>query len=250
MTALQFHPGGYRDEPDSRDRRFVPKLERLPRRADLSQFCGKVYQQYRIQSCSANALAAAMTLIANQLDEPIAPPSRLFMYYNARALSNVQRKDCGTTIRVAIKALVRHGACPERQWPYRKDAVTTRPLRACYGDAQIRPIRYHRIAQELDLLRAALAQGTAFVFGIQAYGEPFTQAVRTAYLRLPRKTDTLFGGHALIAVGYDSVKKTFIARNSLGSAFAKNGFFSIPDAYFTDPELTYDFWTIGGKTGW
>jgi C1A family cysteine protease len=250
MAALQFHPGGYRDEPDARDRRFVPKLERLPQRADLSQFCGKVYQQYRIQSCSANALASAMTLIANQLDEAIAPPSRLFMYYNARALSNAQRKDCGTTIRLAIKALARQGACPERQWPYRKDAVTLRPLRACYADAQIRPIRYHRIAQELDLLHAALAQGSAFVFGIQAYGDTFTQAARTAYLRLPRKTDTPLGGHALIAVGYDATKKTFIARNSLGSAFAKNGFFSIPDAYFTNPELTYDFWTIGGKTGW
>jgi C1A family cysteine protease len=250
MAALQFHPGGYRDKPDSRDRRFVPKVERLSRRADLSQFCGKVYQQYRIQSCSANALASAMTLIGNQLDERIPPPSRLFMYYNARALSNVQREDCGTTLRVAIKALARQGACPERQWPYRKDAVTVRPARACYGDAQIYPIRYHRIAQELDLLHAALAQGSAFVFGIQAYIEPFTQAARTAYLRLPRKADTLCGGHALIAVGYDSVKKTFVARNSLGSAFANDGFFSIPDGYFTDPELTYDFWTIGGKTGW
>jgi hypothetical protein len=33
-------------------------------------------------------------------------------------------------------------------------------------------------------------------------------------------------------------------------AFGKNGFFTIPDAYLTNPELTYDFWTIGGKTGW
>jgi len=250
MAALQFHPGSHRDEHDSRDRRFVPKLGKLARRADLSRFCGKVYQQYRIQSCSANALASALTVIANQLEQPMSPPSRLFMYYNARALADAQRQDCGTTIRTAIKALARYGACPERQWPYRKGKVTVRPLRACYHDAQFWPIRYHRIAQELDLLRAALAQGQAFVFGIQAYGEPFTQAARSAHLRLPKKGDTLVGGHAVIAVGYDSAKKTFTARNSLGRAFGKNGFFTIPDAYFTNPELTYDFWTIGGKTGW
>jgi len=93
MAALQFHPGSHRDEHDSRDRRFVPKLGKLARRADLSRFCGKVYQQYRIQSCSANALASALTVIANQLEQPMSPPSRLFMYYNARALADAQRHD-------------------------------------------------------------------------------------------------------------------------------------------------------------
>ncbi|HUN28990.1 MAG TPA: C1 family peptidase [Alphaproteobacteria bacterium] len=250
MAALQFHPGAYRDEHDSRDRHFVPRLDPLPRRADLSRFCGKVYQQYRTQSCSANALAAALTVYANQHDLRMPAPSRLFMYYNARALTQTQGKDSGTTIRTAIKAAVRYGACPERQWPFLKSKITVRPLRACYHDAARPQIRYVRIAQDLDHLRAALAQGHAFVFGIQAYGEPFTQAAASGRLRLPRKSDTFVGGHALIALGYDRAKKTFLARNSLGRGFANDGFFAIPDAYFTDPQLTYDFWAIGGKTGW
>ena len=249
MTRLNFHPGGCRDEYDSRDRRFAPALARLPRRVDLSRYCGPAYQQYRTQSCSANALASALVVLANQLDLAFALPSRLFIYYNARLLKGQQRKDSGTTIRTALKALVRYGAPPEAQWPFRKRRITLRPPRACYRDNELFPIVYHRVRQRLDHLHAVLAQAHAFVFGIEAYGEPFTQAATTAYLRLPRKTDTLFGGHALIAVGYDRDKQAFLARNSLGAGYAHDGFFWIPDAYFTNPKLTYDFWFIGGSTG-
>jgi C1A family cysteine protease len=249
MATLNFHPGGYRDVHDRRDRRFVPSIKHLPAKADLSRFCGAVYNQYRTQSCSANALASAITLDANQRHVPLAPPSRLFMYYNARARTNTQGTDSGTTIRNAIKALARGGACAERQWPFLKRDITKRPIKPCYRDAEVFPIAYHRISQQLDDLRAALAQGHAFIFGIQAYGEPFTAAAKSGTLRLPKKSDTLYGGHALIAVGYDSAKNRFLARNSLGRDYARDGFFWIPDAYFTNAELTYDFWVVGGLGG-
>lgn len=249
MATLNFHPGGYRDAHDKRDRHFAPSIKHLPPRADLSRYCGIVYNQYRTQSCSANALASALTLDANQQDEELAPPSRLFMYYNARVLTNTQAADSGTTIRNALKAYAHDGSCPEKQWPFLKRDITKRPTKACYTKAEVQPVSYHRIRQHIDDLRAALAQGHAFIFGIQAYGQPFTEAAKSGRLRLPRKTDTLCGGHALIAVGYDSAKNSFLARNSLGRMYARDGFFWIPDAYFTNAELTYDFWTVGGKTG-
>jgi len=249
MATLNFHPGGYRDARDPRDRHFAPSIKWLPPRADLSRFCGPVYNQRRTQSCAANALASALTLEARQRDEAFAPPSRLFIYYNARAREHREATDSGTTIRNAIKAYARLGACPERLWPFRKSDITKRPPKACYRDAAIVPIAYHRVHQKLADLRAALAQGHAFVFGIQAYIEPMTAAATSGHLRLPKKSDRLCGGHALIAVGYDSAKKRFLARNSVGPDYARDGFFWIPDAYFTDAELTYDFWIVGGKTG-
>ena len=105
MATLNFHPGGYRDVHDKRDRRFAASIKHLPPKADLSRFCGAVYSQYRTQTCSANALASALTLDANQRDEELAPPSRLFMYYNARPLTNTQATDSGTTIRNVLKPL-------------------------------------------------------------------------------------------------------------------------------------------------
>jgi C1A family cysteine protease len=249
MAILNFHPGGRPDARDKRDRRFSSHLKHLPARADLSRFCGPVYNQYRTQSCSANALAAALVLLGNQQRDAIVPPSRLFIYYNTRALSGTQATDSGGTIRDAIKAYARQGACAERQWPFRKRDIAVAPRRACYRDAHVRAISYHRIAQKLDQLRAALAEGHAFIFGIQAYVQPFTEAAKSRRLRLPRESDTLCGGHALLAVGYDTAKKAFLARNSLGASFARNGFFWIPDAYFTNTKLTYDFWVVGGSTG-
>jgi C1A family cysteine protease len=249
MATLNFHPGGYRDAHDQRDLRFSPSIGHVPPKVDLSRFCGAAYDQYRTQSCSANALASALTLDANQRDVPLAPPSRLFMYYNARAQTNSQATDSGTTIRNAIKAYAREGACAERQWPFVKRDITKRPMKACYRDAGALPVAYYRIQQRVDDLRAALAQGRAFIFGIAAYGQPFTEAAKSGTLRLPKKTDTLCGGHALIAVGYDTAKKRFLARNSLGRNYARDGFFWIPDTYFRDPELTYDFWVVGGVGG-
>jgi C1A family cysteine protease len=250
MASLKFHPGAHRDEPDRRDKHFRPAPARVPRSADLSHFCGKAYQQFHTLSCSANALAGAMTLLANQRDVDLDPPSRLFLYYNARSFAHQTGEDAGATIRNAIKALARYGTVPERLWPFLKADITVKPPRACYTKARVLPLRYARIAQRVMHMRASIAQGNPFLFGIQAYVQPFTEAATSGKLRLPRRSDTLCGGHALFAVGYDASRKAFLARNSLGSGFARDGFFWIPDAYFTDPELTYDYWSLGGSSGW
>lgn len=241
---IELHPGTRPDEPDARDRRFRPVIGRLPRAVDLSSDCGPVFQQRMIHSCSANAIATALMLIANRAGDPIAVPSRLFMYYNARAAAGDQRRDNGTTIRTAIKAVARYGACPERQWPYRVKDVLKKPPRACYDRADVRTILYHRMPRNLDVLRTCLAQGDPFVFGISAYERAFTRAARTRLLELPETGDVLCGGHALAVVGYDRYKRVFLARNSLGANYGRDGFFWIDERYFAEPKLSYDFWRI------
>lgn len=242
--SITLHPGTRPDRPDRRDRRFRPTITRLPARVDLSRDCGPVFIQRRIFSCSANALASALMLIANRAGRPIRRPSRLFMYYNARALLGEAGKDAGTTVRCAIKALARFGACAETQWPYVVRDVLRKPSRACYDRSDVRAISYERITRDIDHLHACLAGGDPFVFGIQAYMQPFSKAAKTAFLELPRSTDTLCGGHALVAVGYDRKKKAVLARNSLGASFGRDGFFWIDQRYFADPDLSYDFWRI------
>ncbi|HTU70895.1 MAG TPA: C1 family peptidase [Candidatus Baltobacteraceae bacterium] len=244
MAGVKFHPGSRRDEPDARDRRFRPSIARLPRAVDLSAWCGEVYQQRHIQSCSANALASTFTLIANRDRRPIPGPSRLFMYFNARKAKRQQQTDCGTTLRTAIKAAARFGACPERMWRYLDANVLATPPHPCYAHAHVRPASYRRIARNLDDLYAALAQRNPFVFGVEAYVETFSEAAHTGVLRLPRPSDRPITGHALICVGYDRAKKRFLARNSLGKRFADDGFFWIPEAYFIDRSLTFDFWIV------
>lgn len=242
--GIMLHPGTRPDRPDPRDRHFRPSLSRLPAHVDLSRYCGPVFTQRRILSCSANALASALMLIRNRAGTPIKRPSRLFMYYNSRALLGQARRDAGTTIRSAIKALARYGACTETLWPYVIGNVLRKPSRACYDRSDVRTIVYERIRRDIDHLHACLAQGDPFVFGIQAYVQPFTAAKDSAFLRLPAKGSTLCGGHALVAVGYDRKKKAVLARNSLGPSYGRDGFFWVDQRYFTDPDLSYDFWRI------
>ena len=54
-------------------------------------------------------------------------PSRLFIYYNERALEGPSPTDSGAMLRDGIKAVAAQGACPETMWPYVEDKFADRP---------------------------------------------------------------------------------------------------------------------------
>lgn len=47
-----------------------------------------------------------------------------------------------------------------------------------------------------------------------------------------------------MAVGYDDTNQWFIARNSWGTSWGMQGYFTLPYAYFTSRNLSSDFWTV------
>jgi len=51
-------------------------------------------------------------------------------------------------------------------------------------------------------------------------------------------------GQPVLAVGYNDTKKRFIVRNSWGTQWGQQGYFTLPYDYFTDGNLSSDFWTI------
>jgi C1A family cysteine protease len=52
------------------------------------------------------------------------------------------------------------------------------------------------------------------------------------------------GGHAVVGVGYDDSEQWFIVRNSWGTQWGMDGYFTLPYSYVTDSDLAADFWTI------
>jgi C1A family cysteine protease len=52
------------------------------------------------------------------------------------------------------------------------------------------------------------------------------------------------GGHAVMAVGYDDATQRFLIRNSWGSAWGLQGYFTMPYDYLHNRNLSDDFWTI------
>ena len=65
-------------------------------------------------------------------------------------------------------------------------------------------------------------------------------------MQMPALKEKSVGGHAVMAVGYDDNKQTFLIRNSWGPKWGKKGCFTIPYAYLTSSRLASDFWTIRG----
>ena len=238
------------DLPDHRDQLYsapVITLKVLPSRLDLTPRCPPVYDQGLLGSCTANAVGAAVQFeqMKQQLQE-VFLPSRLFIYYNERAMEGTVRFDSGAQIRDGIKSVAKQGVCPEPEWPYRIAKFRTKPRKPCYLHAlKHRVILYQRLVPTLNQLRGCLASGYPFVFGFTVY-ESFEsrQVARTGHASMPLPDERVLGGHAVMAVGYSHAKQRFIVRNSWGSKWGLKGYFSLPYAYVTDPELAADFWTI------
>jgi C1A family cysteine protease len=61
---------------------------------------------------------------------------------------------------------------------------------------------------------------------------------------MPKPTENVLGGHAVLAVGYDDSKSAVLVRNSWGSGWGLNGYFWLPYDYITNPNLADDMWAI------
>jgi C1A family cysteine protease len=238
------------DLPDGRDLLYAAPLEivaKLPKRVDMRKRCPPVYDQKELGSCTANAIGAALEFDQIKQKETAFTPSRLFIYYNERAMEGTVDSDSGAAIRDGIKTVVKHGACRERPtWPYNIGKFDVKPPKPAYVEGkEHQAIRYLRLTQSLAQLKGCLASGFPFVFGFAVY-ESFesAQVARTGHAPIPKANEALLGGHAVMAVGYDEAKQWFIVRNSWGAGWGMKGYFTLPYPYLLQASLSSDFWTI------
>jgi C1A family cysteine protease len=220
--------------------------ERLPKRVDLRDRCPPIYDQGGLQSCSANAVAATVEFdLIKQKRQRVIFPSRLFLYYNTRALEHNIRSNVGTSIRDAIKAVSQKGDCPESLWPYIEKKVATRPSEKCFKSAlKYKAVKYWRIHRSLDDMKSCLASGYPFVFGFSAHRRFHDEVRVTGILEMPAKGERRLGSHAVVAVGYDEASRRLIVRNSWGRKFGLKGYFTMPYEYLLKNHLSADFWTV------
>ena len=222
-------------------------LRALPPRVDLRPGNPPIYDQGPLGSCTAQAIAAVLEFDqAKQRQPDVFTPSRLFIYFNERVILGTVDEDSGAMLRDGIKSVAKQGGPHEPLWPYVISRFRQKPSAAAYRDgARHEAILYQRLRQSIDQLKGCLAEGYPFVFGFSVY-ESFEsrKVARTGEVPLPGPAETLLGGHAVVAVGYDDPQQRFIIRNSWGTSWGADGYGTMPYAYLLDGGLSDDFWTI------
>jgi C1A family cysteine protease len=172
-------------------------------------------------------------------------PSRLFIYYNERALEGSVDSDAGAQIRDGIKVVASEGNCPETLWPYDPTKFTEKPSPQCYTDAlQHKAMLYQRLPCNINSVKACLASGYPVVFGITLFDSfESDEVTKTGIVPMPQVNEPCLGGHAVMIVGYDDSTHRLLVRNSWGTDWGMAGYFTLPYLYL-DPSLADDLWTI------
>jgi len=236
------------DRPDFRDKLYAAIAKpprKMPPKVDLSPGCSAVEDQGQLGSCTANALVGNLEFLEKKAGRDVTDLSRLFIYYNERAIEGTITEDAGAVIRDGVKSLVKLGVCTEKLWPYQIAQFAKKPSAACYKQAVSHEVTsYHRIIG-LQQMRQCLAEGYPFVFGFSVYESFESPAVaKTGELNLPQAGEKQVGGHAVCAVGYDDAAKRVLVRNSWGADWGLNGYFTMPYDYISNSNLADDFWTL------
>lgn len=238
------------DLPDQRDFNYAaPRtiIRTLPAKVDLRKQCPAVYDQGQLGSCTANAIGAAFEFdMMKQALANVFMPSRLFIYYNERVIENTVKIDAGAQIRDGIKSVSKQGVCPETLWPYVVEKFAQKPPTVSFSTAlNYQALSYQRVTRTLNQMQGCLADGYPFVFGFTVYDSfESEQMAKTGKLSMPKQSEKVIGGHAVLAVGFDNSVKRFIVRNSWGNGWGQKGYFTIPYDYLLNGNLSDDFWTI------
>jgi C1A family cysteine protease len=257
MIQQTKHYGWLPDLPDHRDLRYAAVRHEalakpVPPLVDLRVQCPPVYDQGSLGSCTANAIAGAFQFELMKQNLPVFNPSRLFIYYNERVLEGHVKEDSGAQIRDGIKSVATQGVCDEALWPYIIAKFAQKPTKALYTKAlKNQALQYTRLNNTaINELKTCLASGNPFVFGFTVY-QSFEgdKVAQSGVLPMPSSSESVMGGHAVMAAGYDDSKKAFIIRNSWGDAWGQKGYFYMPYDYITSTDLADDFWTISQVEG-
>lgn len=258
------HPLGLRRDPhDPRDQHYEPPPQRgasLPRQVDLRPGMPPVYNQGRINACTAHVMAAAASYCCARHQRPLPfEPSRLFIYYNERDLQGQVGYDVGATLRHGIRTLRHHGVAPETLWSYDDTPPAQpggefasgakpaqRPPDMAYTLAQrFELLGYRRMHPDLAHMRHCLAEGFPFAAGLQVYPSFMSAPGRQATVTpLPGPEEKPAGGHAVLVVGYDDDRGWLVCRNSWGPAQGDGGYFYLPYAYLDVPDALGDLWSV------
>ena len=221
---------------------------------DLREYCSPIVNQGNLGSCTANAASGILEYFQKKTTGSYNPVSRLFIYKTTRDLMQATG-DTGAYIRTTMGSLALFGAPPEKYWDYSLTDFDKEPPQFCYSFAQnYQALKYFRLdeqgkteAEILQTIKQTLSGGIPAMFGFTVYSS--IREAEGGKIPYPQKGDSVLGGHAIVAVGYDdrmAIKNSvgaFIIRNSWGAEWGDKGYGYLPYDYVLNG-LALDWWAL------
>jgi C1A family cysteine protease len=266
MTAASYCLGWQKSLPDFRDyslespevRAMLDRLRPFPASADgipntesLVPYFPEVDDQQQINSSPAQACVDLVQYFDRRALGRTVRLSKLFVYQATQRLLGTLGNN-GVDLRSTLKAIASFGIPYEQHWPYDLEKIHEEPAAFLYAFAdRFRSIRYIRLdgrngtgQETLAIVKSLLNAGFPSVFG---FSVP-TSTSRDGDIPYRPTFDTIQGGQAVVAVGYDdqrlsSTKGALQIRNSWGRDWGDDGYGWLPYAY-VEEQLAADFWTV------
>lgn len=235
----------------------------LPNTADVRAWCSPIENQGSLGSCTANAGVGMIEYFERRAFGKHIDASRLFLYKVTRTAMHVTG-DTGAFLRTTMGALATFGVPPEEYWPYDVAGFDKEPPAFCYAFAQnYQAVSYYRLDPPgtakgalLDRIRGNLASGLPSMFGFTVYNSYTQAAANEGKIPVPTAGESVVGGHAVMAVGFDDTMKikntnpsgaetvgALLIRNSWGTGWGASGYGWLPYDYVLKG-LAVDFWSL------
>ncbi|HJU71489.1 MAG TPA: C1 family peptidase [Paucimonas sp.] len=230
----------------------------LQSRVDLRIYDIEIEDQGAIGSCTANATCSAIELMMSRAHDQV-DLSRLFLYYETRALEDRIGKDGAIPVD-AFKAGFNVGIPEESLWDYNIGNTDTQPSNASYANAATQKITsFHSVGLDPDStqvttqnIKAELSKGLPVTVAFRAYewmlhiSGPMDShdIINTS---IPGYANFI-GNHEVVIVGYDDALNggSFIIENSWGTAWGENGYGAFS---YTLSNTFYEAYVIDGFAG-
>jgi len=233
----------------------------VPASVDLREYFSPVEDQGQLGSCTANAACGMMEYYQRRACGKFVDMSRLFVYKVTRQYLGLTG-DTGAYLRSVMGALALFGSPPEKYWPYDVKKFEADPPAFAFAFAQnYQALTYFRLDpanqpgdQTIDTVKKHLAAGVPAIFGFTVYAT-IRSPKKAGDIPFPAKNETVLGGHAIVAAGYDDARtvtnpsdgKTqtgaFLIRNSWGASWGEQGYGWLPYEYVRQG-LAEDWWAM------
>lgn len=209
-----------------------------PPSADLTPWVLGLLDQGATNSCVAQAWTLALRICDARRGFALRlADSRLFHYWNSRALDGEPGIDDGTRLRSCAKAIIKYGRPPETIWPFSVLKVNRKPSIGAYrhGFDDRGNHGYYRVAlADVDAVKRLLASGIP-VLGGWAIDDGFGGYNGQGVVRPGGKS---WGGHAMVLTGYYA-DGTFKLANSWGRKYGRDGYAIVDESFL---RKGYDGW--------